>query len=135
MYISAILPRGRFKCSLVTHEKVVFIFCTCWIVNYIFRWSSKHSDSKTILRKTVLKDLGIKGHFTHKPRAMTIKLWEPQRKCPNFILRYLQNHVVWSRTLKYGVTQYSFKWEISNELREHKANYYFKNEMKTTGKL
>ena len=41
------------------------------------------------------------GHFTHEPRAMTMKLWEPKRMCPKAIPTHLQNHVVvWSRTLK-----------------------------------
>ena len=42
----------------------------------------------------------IKGHFTHEPRAVTMKLWEPKRKCSNAVPRHFQNHVVWSRTLK-----------------------------------
>jgi len=35
-----------------------------------------------------------KGHFTHEPRVMTMKLWEPKRKCPKAIPRHLQIHVV-----------------------------------------
>ena len=26
-----------------------------------------------------------KGHFTHEPRAMLMKLWEPKKKCPRAI--------------------------------------------------
>ena len=48
----------------------------------------------------------LKGHFTHEPRAMTMKLWEPKRKCPKAVPRHLQNHVVWSRTLKCSVMSY-----------------------------
>ena len=44
-----------------------------------------------------------KGHFTHEPRAVTLKLWELKRKCPKAVPRYLQNHVVWSRILKCSV--------------------------------
>ena len=47
-----------------------------------------------------------KGHFTHGPRAVTMKLWEPKRKCPNGVSTHLQNHVVWSRTLKCSVKSY-----------------------------
>ena len=45
----------------------------------------------------------LKGHFTHEPRAVTMNLWEPKRKCPKVILTHLQNHVVWSRILKCSV--------------------------------
>ena len=34
------------------------------------------------------------GHFTHEPRALTVKLWEPKRKCPKAVPRHLQTHVV-----------------------------------------
>ena len=37
---------------------------------------------------------------------MTIKLWEPKRKCPKAVPTHLQNHVVWSRTLKCSVKSY-----------------------------
>ena len=47
-----------------------------------------------------------KGHFTHEPRAMTMKLWEPKRKCPNTVPTHLHNHVVWSRILKCSVKSY-----------------------------
>jgi len=40
------------------------------------------------------------GHFTHEPRAVTMKLWEPKRKCPKAVRTHLQNHLVWSQTLK-----------------------------------
>ena len=41
-----------------------------------------------------------KGDFTHKSRAVTMKSWEPKRKCPKVVPRHIQNHVVWSWTLK-----------------------------------
>ena len=41
--------------------------------------------------------------FTHEPRTMTMKLWEPKRKRPKSVPRHLQNHVVWSWTLKCSV--------------------------------
>ena len=36
-----------------------------------------------------------KGHFTHELRAVTMKLWEPKRKCSKVVPTHLQNHVVW----------------------------------------
>ena len=48
-----------------------------------------------------------KGHFTHEPRAMTMKLWEPKRKSPKAVPRHLQNHGVWSRILKCIVKSYT----------------------------
>ena len=47
--------------------------------------------------------ISCKGHFTHETRAVTMKLWEPKRKCPEAIPIHLQNHVVWSPTLHYSV--------------------------------
>ena len=47
-----------------------------------------------------------KGHFTHEPRTMTMKLWELKRKCPKAVPRHLQNHVVWSQILKRSVKPY-----------------------------
>ena len=46
------------------------------------------------------------GQFTHEPRAMTVKLWEPKRKCPKAVPRHLHNYVVWSRILKCSVKSY-----------------------------
>jgi hypothetical protein len=34
----------------------------------------------------------IRDHFTHEPRAVTMRLWEPKRKCPKAVPRHLQNH-------------------------------------------
>ena len=47
-----------------------------------------------------------KGHFTHEPRAVTMRLWEPKRKCPKAALRHFQKHVVWSRALERSVKPY-----------------------------
>ena len=54
----------------------------------------------------IQKCLGIKGHFTHEPRAVTIKLWEPKRKCPKAVPPLLQHHVVWSQIFKCSVKSY-----------------------------
>ena len=54
-----------------------------------------------------MSDLEItKRHFTHEPRAVTMKLREPNRKCPKAVPTHLQDHVVWSRTLKCSVKSY-----------------------------
>ena len=47
-----------------------------------------------------------KGHFTHEPRALTMRVWEPKRKCPKAALRHLQSHVMWSQTCKCSVKTY-----------------------------
>ena len=46
------------------------------------------------------------GYLTHKPRAVTMKLWEPKRKCPKAVPRHLQTHAMWSRTLQCNVKSY-----------------------------
>ena len=48
----------------------------------------------------------LKGYFTYEPKAATMKLWEPKRKCPKAFPIEFQNHVVWSRTLKCSVKPY-----------------------------
>jgi hypothetical protein len=59
-------------------------------------WFRMHSVSK----------FDNKGHFTHKPRAMTMRLWEPKWKCPKAVATHLQHHVVWSWTLNCSVKSY-----------------------------
>jgi hypothetical protein len=39
-------------------------------------------------------------------RAVTLRLREPKRKCSKAVPRHIQNHVVWSRTLKCSVWSY-----------------------------
>ena len=50
--------------------------------------------------------LNTKGLFTPESRAVTMKLWESKRKCPKALPTHLQNHVVWSQTLKCSVKSY-----------------------------
>ena len=45
-------------------------------------------------------------NFTHKPRAVTMNLWEPKRKCPKVVPAHIQNHLAWSRLLKCSVKSY-----------------------------
>ena len=47
------------------------------------------------------------GHFTHEPRAVTMMLREPKRKCPKAVPTHLQHHVVWSQVLKCSVKSYA----------------------------
>jgi hypothetical protein len=46
-------------------------------------------------------------HFTHEPRAVTMKLCQPKRKCLEAVPTHLQNHVVWSRTHQCSVKSYA----------------------------
>ena len=48
----------------------------------------------------------LHGHFTHEPRTVTMKLWEPPKKSPKAIPKHFQNHVVWSRAVKCNVKIY-----------------------------
>ena len=50
--------------------------------------------------------LRYKGHYTHEPRAVTTKLWDPKRKCPKAVPKHLQTHVMWSWILKCSVRPY-----------------------------
>ena len=59
-----------------------------------------------------------KAYLTHEPRAMTMRLREPKRKYAKAVARHLQNHVVWSRTLKCSVKSY-----VTNS-----SNKYYFNE-------
>ena len=38
-------------------------------------------------RCQLYNEIVTKGHVTHEPRAVTMKLWEPKRKCPKAGLR------------------------------------------------
>ena len=58
------------------------------------------------LKTWAANNLLLSGLFTHEPRAVTMKSWEPIRKCPKAVPRHLQNHVLWSRTLKCSVKSY-----------------------------
>ena len=49
------------------------------------------------------------GHFTHKPRAVTMEFWESKRKCPRAVPSHLYNHVVRPRTLECSVKSYVTK--------------------------
>ena len=52
------------------------------------------------------KVISSQGHFTHEPRAVTMKLWKPIRKWSKAVPRHLQNLVVWSRIFKCSMKSY-----------------------------
>ena len=67
---------------------------TYMVNNYKFEWVIAVSG----------KSFGHnKGHFTHEPRAVTVKFGEPERKCPKAIPIHLQNHVEWPPIFKCSV--------------------------------
>ena len=76
------------------------------------RITIKYDNSSLILCRIWLLLKGkrqqhyTKGHFTHEPRAVIVRLWEPKRKCPKAVPRHIHNHVVWSRTLECSVWSY-----------------------------
>ena len=80
-------------------------------------WSYIMENSQKVLATTLLDrstDLTTrycafqvtKDHLAHKPRAVTMKLWQQKWKCPKAIWRQIQNHRARSRTLKCSVTSY-----------------------------
>ena len=91
----------RLSACLSVPEAVIFLFYfwICWgsrefllqLIWWIFgcfaHWNAAYTSGES------------KGHFTHEPRAVTKKLWEPKRKHSKAAPRHFQNHVVWSWTL------------------------------------
>ena len=75
-------------------------------IKYLMTLSITFSVVSIYCSNETLSQWIYKGHFTHEPRVMTMKLWEPERKCPKTVPRHLQNHVVWSQTLKCSVKPY-----------------------------
>jgi hypothetical protein len=76
------------------------------IVTYINLKSLQSLSLSLINLLNFSSTLKSKGHFTHGPRAVTMKVWEPKRKFLKAVPRHLQNHVVWSRTLKCSAKSY-----------------------------
>ena len=75
----------------------------CWTLRLI---TMEHLMPSSICRAHSQHKSTNKGHFTHEPRVVTMKLWEPKRKCPKAVPTHLQNHVVWSQTRKCSVMSY-----------------------------
>ena len=61
------------------------------------------SFAKAVKFHGCLVPLRVTSHTSQEPWPW---LWEPKRKCPKAVPRHLQNHVVWSRTLKCNVKSY-----------------------------
>ena len=96
----------------VIHDDLVVALMVFGLVT--FAEIKLHSPS-SIMRSAIHQAM---GHFTHKPRALIMKLWELKRKCPKATPNHLQNHVVWPRifecSVKSWVTRYLnqmlFQW-------------------------
>ena len=69
------------------HEKDNNILDTPWIFQDLNGYGH---DMLHKARKQSWLNANTKGHFTQKPRAVTKKLWEPERKCPKAISRHLK---------------------------------------------
>ena len=61
---------------------------------------------KLLVQRYKMDNVYTYGHCTHEPRAVTMRLWEPKRKCPKAVPTYLQHHVVWSGILECSVKPY-----------------------------
>jgi hypothetical protein len=69
----------------------------------------------------------LKGHFTHKPIAVPMKLWGPKRKCPNAIPRYPKmmwcghkpSNVVWSHVLWPGPQPSAISMNFYSSVSSH----------------
>ena len=68
-----------------------------WIRKYVYVRKDQN-NLPTMIGILMLQDVHslnkLKGHFTHEPRVVTMKLQEPKRKCAKAVPRHLQNHVV-----------------------------------------
>ena len=79
---------------------------------YMFLFKHEHFEGFILFEaKYMGSSLGYvhytEGHFTHEPWAVTMKLWEPKRKCAKAAVpNHFQNHGVWSRALKCSVKSY-----------------------------
>ena len=116
------VPEGRpntppRSCGVVTDPQVSCgVICDRALNGVLFwwillKWLVLNTTSRETFARVVSMDnlhlVRIQGHFTHKePRAVTVRLWEPNRKCPKAVLTHLQHHVVWSRILKCRVESY-----------------------------
>jgi hypothetical protein len=70
---------------------ISWVFSTLgwWIVSY---WP--YTTQIGTWRSMAIVSGHPKGHVTHKPRTVTMKLWEPTRKYSKAVTTHLQNHVV-----------------------------------------
>jgi hypothetical protein len=79
----------------------------CLCASFQNSWSSLSNYALSNLEPT-LSDVttNSEGHFTHKPRAVTMRLEVPKRKRRKADPIHLQNHVVWSQVLERSVKSY-----------------------------
>ena len=87
------------------------LFCPVFILHKLIQWTLSHACSSSMGLERIIAYVSIilhrtKGHLTLEPRPVTMKLWEPKRKCPKAIPTHLPNRVVWSRTLECSVKSY-----------------------------
>ena len=123
MYINPIKEYLRLHWSQNTiHCMEVVIYFICGKMSgpnsciHLRAKEKKRWPRVSVIEMPVWPTLGIipSGHLrcilgplsTHEPRAVTIKLWKPIRKCLKAVPRHLQNHVVWSRTFNCSVKSY-----------------------------
>jgi hypothetical protein len=93
--------------NIVMHLNNVMIWSCCYCCWYEYTYCWLAIDKETSPTRVGENWCGhTKAHFTHEPRPMTMKLWEPKRKCPKAVQTHLQNQVGWSRTLECSVEPY-----------------------------
>ena len=95
---------------------LLYIYPRCKLRGFFFKYffqayerSWHYHTLPNLCESTKSVLLGLRATSHTSPRAETMKLWEPRRKCPKAILTHLQNHVVWSRILKCNWKSYVTK--------------------------
>ena len=93
---------SNFWPSLITYSRPFNLAnCTAWTrICQVALLGISHNVSETLIYHS-LGPLHTQGW-----RPVTMKLWEPKRKCPKAVQRHLRNHVVWSWTLKCSAKPY-----------------------------
>jgi hypothetical protein len=102
---------------VIKRYKTHVFFNLCFYKNFNVYGFLGHVHKKLNISDKSSTSQQCEGHFAHEPRAVTMKLWEPERKCLEAVPRHLQNHVVWSWTLRCSVkscmtalNQMLFQW-------------------------
>ena len=93
---------SKWLCDLKLGEWVsVSFLCLVGTIISVILWTIQLHEISMENLLFQMQSILTKGHYTHEPRAVTMKLREPKKKSPEAIPRHLQkNHVVWSRILK-----------------------------------
>ena len=87
--------------SQMTPSALIWHDSYLWKDIIIFKWKQYLH-----IGVNLANSMQTKGPFTHNPKAVTMRLRQPKKKCWKAIPRHLQNHVVRSRTLKRSVKSY-----------------------------